>query len=100
MSGRGVGRRAAIEQEFGKRTHVVHKKRMSSIREVSQLQVENGPNLAVQQTLSQQMRLTAPEIEDRKRLLGIDDHDTALLNSCRNHIHDRIDAIVEDFYEI
>jgi diguanylate cyclase (GGDEF)-like protein len=55
---------------------------------------------AVQQTLADQMRITSYEIEDRKRLLGIDESDVKLLASCRRLIHEQVDDIVEEFYSI
>jgi diguanylate cyclase (GGDEF)-like protein len=60
----------------------------------------NIPNLAVQRTLAEQMGLTIYEIENRKRLLGLDEEKIRALTDCRDGIHQKIDSIVEEFYSI
>jgi diguanylate cyclase (GGDEF)-like protein len=57
-------------------------------------------NLAVQSTLAEQMRLTVFEIENRKRLLGLDEDKIRALTDCRDGIHQKIDSIVTEFYSI
>lgn len=51
-------------------------------------------------TLAEQLQITDREIEYRKQLLDITDHDVALLQSLKNDIIDNADKIVGTFYEI
>ncbi|MBF0187616.1 MAG: GGDEF domain-containing protein [Magnetococcales bacterium] len=48
--------------------------------------------------LSDQMKMTDREVEERKRLLGFADADVAFLKGCKEHIARRIDIIIENFY--
>jgi len=52
----------------------------------------------VEKTLLQQLRITELEIDRRKKLLGFDADDVALLVNCKRFIREHIDRIVTEFY--
>lgn len=50
-------------------------------------------------TLAEQLKITDREIEQRKALLELSEGDVQRLKACREYITDRVDDIVDRFYE-